>query len=164
MNKAEALDKVQKLIAMSASSFVEEARTAALHAAKLIREHNLLIVASQSSAKTPPFPWKSWDEVLDSVNRQQDDIDNLHSKLTELQRKHDRLQNDHAKAGGQTHAGNGFHNRKSTPRDNQPKLITSRYVATCKQCGGMIDIDEKALWRPLYGVTHPQCRSYWENL
>lgn len=35
------LDRVRKLIALSSSSFVEEARTAAMQAAKLIREHKI---------------------------------------------------------------------------------------------------------------------------
>lgn len=38
-----ALDKAQKLIALSASPNTEEARTAAYQACKLIREHNLTI-------------------------------------------------------------------------------------------------------------------------
>lgn len=47
------LDRIRKLIALSASSHVEEARTSAFMACKLIREHGFTVgPTSQSSSRT----------------------------------------------------------------------------------------------------------------
>jgi len=48
------LDRVKKLLALAASPNEHEARTAALLAAKLIREHGLELVDRRPARKTPP--------------------------------------------------------------------------------------------------------------
>ncbi len=53
------LERVQKLIALSASDREEEARTSAFIACKLIREHKLTVgTGPYVSARQPPFPRK----------------------------------------------------------------------------------------------------------
>lgn len=52
---AKLLDRVTKLIALSSSSFEGEAKSAALRACELIREHGLA-VASDQREETKPVP------------------------------------------------------------------------------------------------------------
>jgi hypothetical protein len=47
---SDVVDKVQKLLALAASTNENEARNAAVEAAKLIREHKLAIVAAPTPA------------------------------------------------------------------------------------------------------------------
>jgi len=49
-----AADKVRKLVAMSASSHLEEARTSAFLACRLIREHGLQVTVHRPSPAKPP--------------------------------------------------------------------------------------------------------------
>lgn len=51
-----AVDKARKLIALTSSSHIEEARTSAYLACKLIRENGLLVVAELPRPQAPP-PW-----------------------------------------------------------------------------------------------------------
>jgi hypothetical protein len=53
---AKALDQVRKCIARSASDFVEEARTAAHTACRLIREHGLVVGPPDRRGPPPPPP------------------------------------------------------------------------------------------------------------
>ena len=49
------LDQVDKLLAMTASDFQEEARTAALILAQMIRKHDLVIVPKTDCAAAPEY-------------------------------------------------------------------------------------------------------------
>jgi hypothetical protein len=51
-----ALAKVEKLVAMSASPHLEEARTSAFLACRLIREHGLQVTAHRPAAQPMPAP------------------------------------------------------------------------------------------------------------
>jgi hypothetical protein len=58
MTDAEALEKVRKLIAMTASDFEEEARTAAMQACRLIRTHGFTVGPTETGPRFDPFSYR----------------------------------------------------------------------------------------------------------
>ncbi len=70
MKPAEALRRVQALLARTGSSSEEEARTAAIVACRLIREHRLVLSAPREREETSEYPADTAeDDVLKDALR-----------------------------------------------------------------------------------------------
>ena len=94
MSSAIPLERLQKLLAMTSSDHVEEARTAALQACQLIRKHSLHVGPEAPSgrrvtvyADPPPPPWSSWRQLMNAH-------DELQQRYAAMQNQLRRLQHD----------------------------------------------------------------------
>lgn len=69
MSTAKIIEKVTKLIALTASSNDNEARNAAMQACRLIREHKLQFASEMSKAYGTPMPPIDLSDLFRYVNR-----------------------------------------------------------------------------------------------
>jgi hypothetical protein len=133
-SRTEIMEQLRKLFALSESSFEEEARTAALMAVRLIKEHGME-VRWPHEYRQPPSPQpvkqtktKQWQDPTWPEERQ-------------------RQQQHHE----QRHEGEGRYVER----------VATNHVL-CKSCGQMCAMGETVLvGLKTRGTTHVRCKFYW---
>jgi len=125
------LEKVLRLIALSASPSEEEARTSAVLACRLIQQHKLLVVLPNGANGTngfhSPYPRSG-------------------SAWSPPPAPSPRPPPRPAPAP-----------KRSKPRNPKPRLIVLNYRGVCSTCKQYITRGSRAWWRPGKGVAHETC-------
>lgn len=136
MSRASVLDRLEKLFAMAGSPVVEEARTAALMAVKLMKKHGIVPRFPESEPErvhtptppAPPPPQQPWSGQYQ-----------------------DRSQYQPPRA----YHPPGFDKYKSMP---------AMRSAACKACGQLYNAGETVLVGvSRHGITHERCSAYWNE-
>jgi hypothetical protein len=142
------LDKVRQLIAMTAVDNVEEARSMAFAACKLLREHKVILVmpteplrprvdpfAPEPPRSTPPKPTgPSWSAHAPPPPEAQKEAEKVRRP---------------ARSGSNMHEHRGPMKRAVQ--------VKSKYEAWCKGCGVAIEEGDTVWWRKGLGVSCTDC-------
>jgi Protein of unknown function (DUF2786) len=130
------LDRVRQLIALASSPEPEEARTAAVLACQLIREHGLKLSDPGSSEADPPPPRPPWQHPADT-SRAADIGEVLDAFLRAMR--------------------NAQARRGPPPDRDWRRPIVARDNFRCARCGGRVGRNTVCYARTGIGVTHYEC-------
>lgn len=154
---ADIVDQLKKILAMTTSSDIEEARTAAMLFCKRIRDYGIELVLPGHDAQDdaedvddfffrhvrnqPPFqpkasPWERWNRPPPPPP-QPPPPPPAPPKPPHAYRK---------------------------PKFEWPPVhITAKHSDSCKQCGKMCNAGDKVFWRRKHGITHDTkgCEAFW---
>lgn len=149
MDRSRVIERVQKLVAMTASPHEEEARTSAFLACKLIREHDLQIGGARAAVSIP-----QWSQPVDPVA-------NAHQWAREYgQRQRERRQQEAAEdlrraAAEERRQRQGT--RQAGSRQPQWRLINVGHAGKCLTCHSAVEVGAAAWWMQGVGLRCCQC-------
>ena len=155
------LDKLKKLLEMTASPAEEEARTAAALACKLIREHAIelrLPGTPKPNVQKVGVHDGFWADGLFADAQRRAENERM-AKMREAARG-PRVSVDPVKE----RVEDIFHT--SQPKrvrrfKEDPVTLRLSYSTTCKQCGLGVMAGNMGMWLKGEGVTHTFCTEYW---
>lgn len=133
------LDRAKKLLERAGhpNTPEEEARSAAVLAARMIYEHGFLIVSSEETPSVPAQPAVEPRAAATAA-----------ATAAHVQRIWDVVNKQSARF-------------QRVQAGLEPQIMPSRYPGDCKSCGRPYAQGETVAWMPGRGVTHFDCRGYW---
>lgn len=131
----------------------EEARTAAVKAARMIYEQGFIVSSPEEAKSTPPPATSSEKRAAQHATRTAAQTAAAASRANVAYAQQVMDIFDRQAPRG---------TRRSQPVTG-PILIAARYEGFCKACGRAYACGEPVAWKPGGGVTHAECKEYWDT-
>lgn len=172
------MEKFRRLLALTKSPELEEARTAAFHACQLILKHGLLVQLpghkastgswSKSESKSGP-KYESNSEPNSEPKKSTEDW--LEQILKEIRRQEqERLRREQQAARAHGHPPWRRPNESRRPPEDsaqfsavEPRRCEASFRSKCPYCEDFIEKGDPMLWAPGFKATHIECKGYWEK-